>query len=284
MLFDIVISSVEKDKFILQHTINSIKKHVKNYRRIIVVSNNKLIESDDVEWFDEKKYPFSLKDVYDNLCNFGKKRNVKCSYINQLLKLYAHKIIPNLTENILICDSDIIFVKDITFIDNDKPLYGNRIFDYNSIKQYLDHCQLLNEEFNFINTIQNKELSKKNKLMSGICHHIMLNKNIIDEIISLIEEKHNCIFWKFFLNKSVDSKYEPSEYELYYNYVNKYHNDKIIIRDIKWLERPAEAGKFNNIILNFDNQFINDKKRALSQNCSYIAYHSYNREIMNENN
>ena len=282
MVFDIVITSIEKDKFILQHTIMSIKKHVKNFRRIIVVSNNKLTDIEGVEWFDEKKYPFTKKDVFDNMINFGERRNKKCSYINQILKLYAHKIIPDLTENILICDSDIVFIKDITFMDENKPMYGNRIFDYNSIKQYFDHHQLLNEEFNFINTEQNKELSKINKLMSGICHHIMYNKYIIDELISLIETKHNCVFWKFYLNKSVDSKYEPANCELYYNYVCKYHKDKIIIRDIKWLERAAEGGKSNNIILNFDNQHNINKNIALSQGCSYIAYHSYNREIINE--
>lgn len=283
MVFDIVITSIEKDKFILQHSIKSIKKYVKGFRRIIIVSNNKLTDIEGVEWFDEKKYPFTKKDVYDNMVNFGVKRNRKCSYINQILKLYAHKVIPDLTENILLCDSDIIFIKDVTFMNENKPLYGNRVFDYDSILPYLNHTQILNEEFNFANTEENKELSKNNKIMSGVCHHMMYNKDIINELIFYIEQKHNCVFWKFYLNIAIENKYEPAEFELYYNYVNKYHKDKIIIREIKWLERPAEGGKQNNVIFNFDNIFNNDMKTALSQNCTYIAYHSYNREEINNN-
>lgn len=280
MLFDIIISSIEKDKFILQYNIESIKKHVKNYRRIIVVSNNKLTDIEGVEWFDEKKYPFTKKDVFNNLYNFGEKRNKKCSYINQLLKLYAHKVIPNLTENILICDSDIIFVKDIIFIENNKPLYGNRIVSKNHYLSYFNHFLSLHESFNFLETKEQQLLIKNNQLLSGICHHIMYNKYIINELIDLIEKKDNIIFWKYYLNISKENEYEPANCELYYNYVCKFHNDKIKIRPISWLEKPAPNGQSNQIIQNFDEKFKEDKNNALKLNCSYIAYHSYNREII----
>ena len=282
MLFDIVITSIEKDKFILQHNLNSIKKYVKNYRRIIVVSNNKLTDIEGVEWFDEKKYPFQLRDVYDNLFNYGKNRNRKCSYINQLLKLYAHKIIPDLTENILICDSDIIFIKETTFIKDDKPLYGNRIVKRRSYQPYFEHFLLLNDNFDFLNSKDNIKLAKNNKLVSGICHHIVYNKFIINELIDLIEKTNNTIFWKFYLNKAMEGKKEPANCELYYNYVNKFHNDKIIIREINWLERPADGGSSNSVINNFKIQFNKDKNYALNKGCSYIAYHSYDRSLIEE--
>ena len=57
MQFDIVISSCKKDEFVLQKAIESIKQYIKGYRRIIVVSNEKLTDAEGVEWFDEKKYP-----------------------------------------------------------------------------------------------------------------------------------------------------------------------------------------------------------------------------------
>ena len=281
MLFDIIISSIEKDKFILQHTIKSIKKYVKNYRRIIVVSNNKLTDIEGLEWFDEKKYPFTKRDVFDNLHNFGEKRNKKCSYINQLLKLYAHKVIPNLTENILICDSDIIFVKDTIFIEDNKPLYGNRIVSKNSYLSYFNHFLLLHESFDFLKTEKKQELIKNNNLISGICHHIMYNKYIINELINLVEKKHNITFWKYYLNISKENEYEPANCELYYNYVCKFHSDKIKIRPITWLEKPASNGMSNNIIDNFNSEFDKHKNHAIQLGNSYIAYHSYNREVIN---
>ena len=90
MQFDILISSCKKDQFVLQKAIESIRQYVKNYRRIIVVSNEKLTDAEGVEWFDEKNYPFSMKDMYDYMNNLVPEdtRRRKVSYINQLLKLY----------------------------------------------------------------------------------------------------------------------------------------------------------------------------------------------------
>ena len=44
MKFDIVIPSCKKDQFILNKEIDSIIKFIKDFRRIIVISNEKLID------------------------------------------------------------------------------------------------------------------------------------------------------------------------------------------------------------------------------------------------
>ena len=153
-----------KDQFVLQHNIRSIKKYVKGFHRIITVSNEKLTDIEGVEWFDEKKYPFSIKDLYDNMYNLYPEdtRRRKVSYINQLIKLYAHKVIPDLTENILICDSDIIFVKDTIFFEDNIPLYGSRVVNLDGYQAYLNHLALCND-FDFKNKLKdNIELQKEN--------------------------------------------------------------------------------------------------------------------------
>ena len=197
MLFDIVISSCKKDQFILQKCIQSIKKYVKDYRRIIVVSNEKLTEIEDVEWFNEKQYPFSLKDMYEQMYNMvpDETRRRKVSYINQLIKLYAHKVIPDLTETILICDSDIIFIKETSFFDDNIPLYGSRIVNLDGYQPYLNHHKALCKEFDFGNIFDiNIRLKSCNKFRSGICHHILYNKFIINQLIDKIETLHNETF------------------------------------------------------------------------------------------
>ncbi len=45
-------------------TIKSIKKYIKNYRRIIVISKEKLTNIENIEWFDEKQFPFSRRDIF----------------------------------------------------------------------------------------------------------------------------------------------------------------------------------------------------------------------------
>lgn len=287
MLFDIVISSCKKDKFVLQKSIQSIKQYVEGYRRIIVVSNEKLTEIDGVEWFDEKNYPFTIKDMYDYMDKMvpEDKRRRKVSYINQLLKLYAHKVIPDLLDNILICDSDIIFIKNITFIKDNKPLYGNRIVNLDPYQQYLNHHLKLHPSFDFGNKLDiNISLKPSGRFCSGICHHIIYNKNIINEIVDLIEKTHNTVFWKYYLNQ-VDTRdrnhmnhCEPANCEFYYNYVNLFHPDKIKIRPLTWLEDPAKSKQQNDIVNTYSNRFEMVKNKALLQGHSYIAFHSYNRE------
>lgn len=291
MLFDIVISSCKKDEFVLQKAIESIKTYIIGYRRIIVVSNEKLVDMDGVEWFDEKKYPFSIKDVYDNMYNMvpEKKRRRKVSYINQLIKLYAHMVIPDLSENILIYDSDIIFIKQTTFFEDGLPLYGNRIVRlYGGYNKYLNHHLKLHPSFDFYNKLKiNQELKKHNKFCSGICHHIIYNKKIIEEIISLIENEYNVTFWKYYLNlvdtrdSNPNLECEPANCELYYNYVNLFHPEKIKIRNITWLESPAQSECENDIITLYHSTFNKIKKIALKKNNNYIAFHSYNRESYN---
>ena len=86
MLFDIIISSIEKDKSYFQHTIKNIKKYVKNYRRIIVVSNNKLTDIEGVNGLMKKNILLQKKMyliIYIILV-----KNVIKNDINQLLKLY----------------------------------------------------------------------------------------------------------------------------------------------------------------------------------------------------
>ena len=285
MKFDIVISSCKKDQFVLQKAIESIKEYIKGYRRIIVVSNEKLTEIENVEWFDEKKYPFTMKDMYDYMDKIvpDEKRRRKVSYINQLIKLYAHKVIPDLLDNILIYDSDIVFIKETTFFEDDKPLYGNRIVNLDPYQPYLNHNLQLDSSFDFGNKLDiNKKLKKTGKFCSGICHHMIFNKTIINEIIDFIEKRSGEIFWKYFLtnvtNKNINHC-EPSEYELYYNYVNIFHNSKIKIRPITWMEEAAGSGQQNKIITSYSNRFESIKEQALAAGHNYIAFHSYNREL-----
>lgn len=273
--YDIVITSCDKDKIVLQYCIESIQKYVKNYRRLIVVSEKPLIDKENIEWFDEAKYPFTKKTMYEEMYNIipDNLRRRKLSFINQLLKLYAHYIIPNLKENILIIDSDVIFIKETSFFDiknnNLIPKYGNNYMYPNGWSFYFNHFKKLHPSFNNFNK-------------SGICHHIIYNKYVIEELFNKVEKYHSKIFWKIYLNLMDNRKNEincePANCELYYNYVCFNHNDKIIQRQINWLESPAGSGKSNEI--NNDYEIFNNKKQeALDKNCNYIVFHSYNRDL-----
>jgi hypothetical protein len=78
---------------------------------------------------------------------------------------------------------------------------------------------------------------KIDKDRSGICHHMLFETIYINEIISIVESKHNDTFFNTFIKKVDSSEFSnsgASEYELYYNYMLQYHPNKIKLRELKW--------------------------------------------------
>ena len=218
-----------------------------------------------------------------NLCRYGEQRERKFSYINQILKLYAHRVIPDLTENILICDSDIVFVRDLTFIEEGKPIYNYRYVPFDEYVNYFQHFLLLSPTFTFLENPENIEAKENNEVISGITHHIMYNKHVINELLDLVEKTNdNKTFWKYYLNIAEHDKYEPANCELYFNYVFKFHRDKIKLRPLKWFERAAEGTTANEFLMNFKANYPIHRKYALENDFYYIGYHSYDRETFEE--
>eukprot|EP00942_MAST-04A_sp_MAST-4A-sp1_P004222 g4222.t1 len=142
-------------------------------------------------------------------------------YLQQLLKLYAGKIIPDILDKYLVIDSDTFFLKPTTFIENNKCLY-NYGREYH--KPYFEHMIKLD-----------KGLNKIYGDKSGICHHMIFETKYIDELISRIEINHNDLFYNVFLKTVTDKTGSgASEYEIYFNYMLKYNPDKIKIRGLNW--------------------------------------------------
>ena len=104
-----------------------------------------------------------------------------------------------------------------------------------------------------------EDLIKVDLEKSGICHHMMFETKYLNELISKIEKKHSDKFYNIFLYSVLDIHREhsgASEYELYFNYILKNHNDKIKLR-----------------LLNWENVSILDINNSLD----YISYHWFKR-------
>lgn len=101
-------------------------------------------------------------------------------------------------------------------------------------------------------------LTKVDKNKSGICHHMMFEKKYIIELINKIENQHNDKFYNIFLKNVTDINGSgASDYEIYFNYMLKNYSDKIILRNLKWINCNS---------LNY-----------LNSNNDYILYHWYMR-------
>lgn len=248
---DVIIPSTEKDKDTLALCIAGIKENCRNIRRVIVVSSNKL--TDEAEWFDEKKYPFSKYDValeiFHQNQEMARRHNMSWFY-QQLLKLYAPYVIPGISSNVLILDSDTIFLKPVDFVDAAGAGYLNPGTEYH--QPYFVHIDKLIPG-----------LKKYSTQDSGISHHMLFQKVVLDDLFKTIESKHKVPAWKAFC-RCVDlsqSFFAASEYELYFNFVLS-RNDQVKIRPLKW----ANTSK------------LKDLQRFKDEGYDYISCHSWMRD------
>lgn len=228
-IFDIVISIGPNDKDIIYQQLEYTKKNIIGYRNIYLISYDPTIFIDGCITIDEKIFPFTIETVI----KFHKKSYRNGWYLQQLLKLYAGLVIANISEKYLVIDSDTFFLKPTIFIENNKCLYN---YGYEYHIPYFEHMLLLD-----------KDLVKVDKNKSGICHHMMFEIQYINELINKIERNHDDKFYNVFLKLVSDTHKDcsgASEYEIYYNYMLRNHDDKIIIRELKW-ENCGDL-KFNN--------------------------------------
>ena len=237
--FDLVICVGPNDNDIVEHMLSFNKKNIIGYRNIYLISYDSSINIDGCITINENIFPFNI----DTVVKYHGKLERNGWYFQQLLKLYAGKIIPNILDKYLVIDSDTFFLKPATFVENNKCLY-NYGTEYH--KPYFDHMKKLN-----------KDLTKINKNKSGICHHMIFEKKYINELISKIEKNHNELFYNIFLKSVLDKNGSgASEYEIYFNYMLQNYPNKIKIRKLNWK---------------------NTNKLETTSNYDYISYHWYNR-------
>lgn len=254
LLIDVVIPAHKKDLATLDHCINGIRKNCVAVRRIIVVSKEKY--SDKAEWFSEDEFPFSFKEISDLL------NGVDVGWhFQQLLKLYSPLVIPNISENVLILDSDTVFFRKVKFFsDEGLPLY-NLSKDKN-LENSPFHQVTLKHIKKILPDIEQK-LPKDFENISGICHHMLFQKHFIQELFSRVESYDNegDPFYKIFL-KNRERSYAVAEYNLYFYFLISLHQKSYKIRTLKYKNTANLSLWKYKIRLKYD----------------YCSFHSYMRE------
>jgi len=238
---DVVIPCVEKDLTTLKLCIRGIRENGANIRRIIVISKKPL--TDEAEWFDESDYPFSFQEIAAALA----KNNPQVTelllqkgartgwYYQQLLKLYAPLVIPGISTNVLILDADVIFLHPVTFLNEKNGGLYNPGQEYHL--PYFEHANRLIPGF-----------YKCFPEYSGISHHMIFQRAVIEALFEEVERYHDAPFWQVFC-QLVDPQHlsysGASEYEIYFNYAFARTN-QISIRKLKWenIQRLSEIDKY----------------------------------------
>lgn len=225
-VIDVVIPAHEKDIETLNHCIHGIRKNGVGVRRIIVISKEKY--TDQAEWFDESLFPFSYKDISDILSGHD-----VGWHFQQLLKLYSVLVIPDISENVLALDADTVFLRKVKFFsDEGLPLY-NLSKDKN-LENSSFHQITLNHIKKILPDIAEK-LPKELENISGICHHMLFQKHLIEELFARVEsyDVSGDSFYKVFL-KNREKSYAVAEYNLYFYFLASLHAQNYKIRILKY--------------------------------------------------
>lgn len=240
-LFDIIILVGNNDIENVEKYVEYNKKNVIGYRNIYIISPLD-INIDDCILIKDDIFPFKLYDISHIISNKSRSN----WYLQQLIKLYAMFVIPDILSKILTIDADTYFLKPTSFLEDDKILLNYGVEFH---KPYFEHMERLHPS-----------LIKFDSKKSGIVHHALLDKNILSDLFKMVEDYHdNKQFWIVFLeciekNDSLVSG--ASEFEIYFNYCNLFHNDKIKIR-----------------YLNFNDIF--DNKKEYNEDYDYFSKHKW---------
>jgi len=254
---DVIIPSTRKDLATLDACIEGIKAHGQNIRRIIVVSSEKL--TDHAEWFDERRFPFTPYDIAlqifkdpKNALHYMRLKNNRLGWkYQQLLKLYAAFVIPNISTNILILDSDTIFLTDVFFLDQQ----SNALFQVRD-EYHIPYFEHLMRLIPGVGRVFEEH--------SGIAHHMVFQKAVLDDLFAHIQARHQTEVWKAICD-AIDREELLgscfSEYEIYFNFVFS-RTDQMKLRKLKMID----SGECENL------QSFKD------QGYGYVSCHTWMRE------
>lgn len=260
---DVIIPCSTKDLETLELCIEGIRKNCTAIRRVIVVSPEKLTEK--AEWFDEKNYPFNKTDVALSLV--GGDSNVAKRYLNsprsrigwylqQLLKFYAPFVIPGISSNVLMLDSDTIFLRPVNFLNDDYGGLYNTSLEYH--RPYFSH----------LSSLFAGKIKRFTPNYSGITHHMLFQRSALEELFHTVEKIHKTEFWKAFCScVSKDQIYSSgaSEYEIYFNFILS-RTDQVSIRPLKF----ANISRLEEI------------PKCYTRGCSYVSCHRWMRDLVKQ--
>ena len=256
---DVVIPCCEKDLLTLDLCIDGIQKNGSFIRNIFVISSKPL--TNQATWIDESLFPFTKEEVALALCKGNKElahhflQFPSCRlgwYYQQLLKFYAPFVIEGISSNVLILDADTIFLNPTKFLNEHyEALYASSNSFYTPYSQHM--AKFL------------PGLSRIHPKQSGICHHMLFQRPILEDLFSKVESYHQIPLWKafcLFVDPKYLSKSGASEYEIYFHFAFS-QTEQLHVRPLKW----------KNI------QHLSQLTALQSQGYHYASCHDYLRKL-----
>jgi len=245
---DIVIPFHPKDSKILPYCIKGLN-NVKNKGKIYLISvtNPKI---DNTIFIDESIFPFNKESIIQYIGEENKSR--AGWYLQQLLKIYCFNVIPNLSENYLVVDSETVFLNEVQFIEDNKLLFATGNENH---LPYFKHMECILPSLK-------KQIDK-----SGVCHHMIFSQYYLKNMFNNFNNNVLDSFMKC-VDKENSSLSGMSEYEIFFNYMQQYHPNNMKIRELRWanINEISNYNKYTSL-----DDVLDDNKNKYD----FITIHSY---------
>lgn len=133
----------------------------------------------------------------------------------------------------MILDSDYTFTKPITFLDSRSKallapgypfqwLLNVREYPYPPVHVHIDFARRLIPGWEPVDAF------------SGMQHHILLQKDIVEDLFTLVESAHKREFWEAFVEQVEVEKWKAaSEYVIYYHFARQHYPHRVAVRHLK---------------------------------------------------
>jgi hypothetical protein len=203
---DIVIPYHPKDEDILPYCLAAARKHIVNAGAIYIISAERPDLEEGCIWIPESDYPFSLEEIRAALPPSAATRTGW--YLQQFLKLYAARVLPKLSEDFCILDSECVFLRPIAL----KDASGCLLLDHGGVRH--------DPYFSMIDRLVPEETCVDCGKV-GVVDYMVLNRTVLEDLLTRIEKRFAQPAWKGILNQ-VKPDEAPhsgfSEQELYFHF------------------------------------------------------------------
>lgn len=222
--YDVVIPYHVKDALPVQYCIKSCLKNFTGLNNIYVIG----IESPRLNHICFRKEDDFLSGGLNKRYIEDRWRKIGFAGLNlsgwlyqQFIKLGCVYAIKELCENYIVVDSDVVFLKPLEFYKDGKCLLSHT-------REFFEPDFLCCEYLLGI---------KADRNFSFIAHHMPMKKRLVREMLGEIEKRHNEPWFDVIIKSFADGKCRFSEYQLYGQYLHNRHQDKILIRKLRYLQR-----------------------------------------------
>ncbi len=221
-----VMLTTAKDTRVFETALKSVLKHLVDVDKVYVITPDyKAVQEkfgktlgDRVIFVDEKQggFPFDMEKVGDVMYNTVKEHGVyplddgKSHYekalwgklgwfLQQLLKLYAGRVLQ--LDDYVLLDSDCVWHRDVSLISsNQTDSSGPPTYYYATSTQY--HPPYI-ATMKRVAGVSKYERGKGERFRSGVVHHMVLVKSVLENLIETVEKIHHPLpFWHVMLNQS----------------------------------------------------------------------------------